>query len=381
MASASVKKNLNKTRPKEYENDPGITRERLEDLPPIPLTPVEIKKGKKPRQPIANFRYYYVKDGTDVSQEVLERINNLGIPPAYNHVWISTDAKTHLQATAKDDKNRTQYRYHTRHTLNQDRKKYARVIQFMKALSPFLERIDKDKKRNDLTKNSVIAWMFIVMQELNIRIGNDCYVKNNKSYGLSTLEKKHISFKDLKSGTVAIFKFLGKSKKQHRLVLTLPEAILFVKQMMELPGDYLFQFNDIAGESRIKSTDMNEYMRKYMGKAFSCKDFRTYSANKFFLQFIRHETKTHPPTTILQKKKNLRNALDKTAAKLGHTPSIAKKSYVKYLSDMYMENPERFNSNKNSTELMIELFEKALQENKQIAAGSWLREWSSRQLF
>ena len=371
MASKTVLKQLKTTRPKQYAKDLGITRERLDDLPPTPLTPEEIENGKKPRQPIASFRYYYVATGADVPVDVLERIQKLGIPPAYRMVWISTDASTHLQATAKDDKNRTQYRYHTVHTLAQDHKKYARVIAFMKVLPTFTDKVEQDSRKPGLGKLKVIAWMFKIMQELNIRIGNDCYAKDNNSYGLSTLEKHHISFKELKTGKVAVFSFLGKSKQRHSLKLESPDAVKVVEQLFTLGNDHLFQFKEGGVLARVKADDLNEYLHRIMGNQFSCKDFRTYAANKFFLQFVRKETLAHPPDTIKQQKINLRNALDKAASKLGHKPSIAKKSYVKYLSDMYMDNPDRFANKKNINQLLTELFTLAIKENKQTVAGTW----------
>tara|TARA_Y100000389_G_C17462072_1_gene522541 strand:- start:48 stop:1214 length:1167 start_codon:yes stop_codon:yes gene_type:complete len=388
MTAKEVLKQLKQTRPKQYEKDMGITRERLEDLPPIPLTPEEIARGRKPRQPRPNFRYYYVDTGLDISAEDLARINGLGIPPAYNFVWISTDANTHLQATAKDDKNRTQYRYHTKHTLKQDHKKYARVIQFMKHLPNFHSRVKTDSSKSGFSKNTVIAWMFRIMEEINIRIGNDCYAKENKSYGLSTLLINHVFLKTLKIGEVIQFRFLGKSKQRHTLTLKTPEAVKFVKDLMNLRNnpdkkEALFQCRTPAGDLvRVKSDDLNTYLHQTMGNQFSCKDFRTYAANKFFLEFVRIETTRHPPTTDKQKKLNLRKALDKAAEKLGHNPSISKKSYVKYLSDMYMENPERFaNKNKSIDELLIELFTLAIKENKQIGGGTWVRVYRCCDLF
>jgi DNA topoisomerase-1 len=361
-----VLRGLKKTRPKEYSKDLGITRERLDDIPPEPLTPEEIAKGKTPRKPKANFRYYYVKDGTTVSKEDLERIHKLGIAPAYDNVWIATDPEVHLQATGKDDKGRTQYRYHSKHVMQQDHKKYARVIDFMNALPKFERMMDKDIAQGGMAKPFVCAWMIRIMQMLNIRIGNDCYAKENKSYGLTTLLKKHIHQRK----NYLAFKFLGKSKQKHTLRLVNPDAIAFVNNLLELPGEHLFQFKSPEGPVRVKSDDLNAYLQKGMGEKFSCKDYRTYAANKFFLYFIKKETKKFPPNTETQKKKNLKNALIKAAEKLGHKPSISKKSYVKYLSDMYMENPDRFVNEKSVDQLMMDLFKLAVEENK-VQAGRW----------
>ena len=120
-----ILKGLKKTRPKKYSKDLGITRERLEDIPPEPLTEEEIAKGKAPRKPKANFRYFYVKDGKTITDKDQERVNKLGIPPAYKNVWIASNPDIHLQATGKDDRGRTQYRYHNTHIQQQDHKKYS----------------------------------------------------------------------------------------------------------------------------------------------------------------------------------------------------------------------------------------------------------------
>jgi DNA topoisomerase-1 len=377
------------TRPQKHARDPGITRERLEDEPPVPLTDDEKAVGKKPRQPIARFRYYYLTTGQTVSPDDFERIRRLGIPPAYQKVWVSSNPKTAIQATAKDDRNRTQYRYHTAHTLAQDQKKYARVIKFMKALPRFLERLDKDvsttraRTKVVASREAVIAWMLKIMMELNIRIGNDCYAKENDSYGLSTLEHDHVSFKESRGKRVAVFTFLGKSKQHHALTLRNPDAVAVVEALLRLPGPHVFQYVPPAEKTprRIKAADVNEYLRRHMGTQFSCKDFRTYAANRYFLEYVRKETRDHPPTTQKQKKLNLRNALAKAAEKLGHKPSISKKSYVRYLSDMYLDDPGQFTSRKHIDTLLTELFRVAVKEHRTLKAGAWSRVYRHRDCF
>ena len=171
--------------------------------------------------------------------------------------------------------------------MKQDHKKYSRVIDFMKALPKFEAMIQKDMLKNDLSKDNVCAWMMRIMELLNIRIGNDCYAKENNDYGFATLLKKHIHQRK----TYLLFKFLGKSKQRHALKLKDSLAIEFINKLLQLPEDHLFLYKLSNDYSRVKSEDLNKYLQKGMGDEFTCKDYRTYAANKYFLEFIRKETK------------------------------------------------------------------------------------------
>ena len=145
------------------------------------------KKGK----PKLKFKYYYSKTKQLVSNKDLERINKLGLAPAYTDVWISEDPNSKIQATGIDAKGRKQYRYHPRHIEIANEDKFIRLYNFIKSIPKLDDKIDEDLKLTLYSKNRTIALMLIVIKELNIRVGKQCYVKSNKSYGITSLKKSH----------------------------------------------------------------------------------------------------------------------------------------------------------------------------------------------
>lgn len=205
---------------------------------------------------------------------VIDRINKIGIPPAYTDVWICPDARGHIQATGRDAKGRKQYRYHERFREVRDSTKYEHMLSFVDVLPSIRERVDADMRQRGLRRDKILATVVYLLETTMIRVGNADYAKQNKSYGLTTLNDRHVKVE----GNELRFRFKGKSGKQWNLKLADRRVAKIVKQSQDLPGQHLFQYVDDEGEQReVSSGDVNTYLREISGSDITAKDFRTWT--------------------------------------------------------------------------------------------------------
>ncbi len=262
----------------------------------------------------------------------IERINAIGIPPAYTDVWICPDPNGHIQATGRDAKGRKQYRYHTRFREVRDGTKYEHMLEFAKALPAIRERIDADMRGRGLTRNRVLATVVRLLETTMIRVGNADYAKQNKSYGLTTLNNRHVKVE----GSELRFRFKGKSGKQWNLRLADRRVAKIVKQSQELPGQHLFSYIDDDGVQReVTSGDVNAYLREVSGTDVTAKDFRTWTGTVLAALALSEFEKFDSEAAA---KKNLRAAIEKVSARLGNTPAVCRRCYVHpEVIDSYME--------------------------------------------
>ncbi len=268
------------------------------------------------------FRYVD-PDGKPVRDEkTLARIKSLVIPPAWNGVWISTHANGHLQATGRDAKGRKQSRYHPRWREARDETKYERMSHFAKALPRIRERVEHDLGLPGLPRNKVLATIVRLMEQTHIRVGNQEYARDNKSYGLTTMRNKHVEVE----GSEITFTFQGKSRVHHTINLRDRRLAAIVKRCADLPGYELFQYVDREGERHaIDSADVNEYLHEVAGEHFTAKDFRTWAGSVLACEALRD---LPPFSTATEAKKNVVQAISSVAARLGNTPSVCRKCYV-----------------------------------------------------
>ena len=258
-----------------------------------------------------------IKDGDN-----LRRIRKLAIPPAWTDVWICPDPNGHLQATGRDARGRKQHRYHTRWREVRDENKYNRMIAFAKALPKIRERTARDLAKPGLPMEKVLATVVRILETGVIRIGNEEYAKQNNSFGLTTMRDRHVKVR----GAEMRFEFRGKSGKLHKIELEDPRLAKVVKNCQDIPGQELFQYIDDAGERRkISSTEVNEYLREITGGDFTAKDFRTWAGTVLAAMALREVEKCD---TKAQMKKNITQAIERVASKLGNTPTICKKCYI-----------------------------------------------------
>jgi DNA topoisomerase-1 len=268
------------------------------------------------------FRYLTPDGKTLRDPEALKRIRSLVIPPAWRDVWIAASANAHLQVTGRDARGRKQSRYHPRWREARDETKYERMLQFADALPGIRERVDNDLCLHGLPREKILATIVSLMETTLIRVGNEEYARENKSYGLTTMRTRHVEIE----GSAITFSFQGKSKVHHTINLHDRRLAAIVKRCADLPGYELFQYVDADGERHnVDSADVNEYLRAITGEHYTAKDFRTWAGSVLACCKLQALA---PFTTETEAKKNVVQAIAQVASRLGNTASVCRKCYV-----------------------------------------------------
>ena len=267
---------------------------------------------------------YVSPDGKTIRDPAqLERIKSLVIPPAWTDVWICAHVDGHLQATGRDAKGRKQHRYHTRWREIRDATKYDRMVSFATVLPRIRKQVQHDLALPGLPREKVLAAVVQLLESTSIRVGNEQYAKENGSFGLATLKNRHV---DVEGGKIR-FQFRGKSGVKHAIDLEDRRIAKLIKRCQDLPGYELFQYIDDAGDLQaIDAADVNEYLREIAGDDFSTKDFRTWSGTVLAARALTSmESSDH---TKAQLKRNIVQALDSVAKRLGNTKAVCRKCYI-----------------------------------------------------
>ncbi len=237
-------------------------------------------------------------------------------------MWICPTDRGHIQATGRDDKGRKQYRYHAAFREVRDSAKYEHVTAFAEALPTIRATVKRHMALRGLPRQKVLATVVYLLETTLIRVGNEGYAKHNQSYGLTTLEDRHVDA----HGADLRFAFKGKSNKMWNLKVHDRRVATIVKACHDLPGQHLFQYLDHDGHTHsVSSHDVNEYLREITGRDVSAKDFRTW-AGTVLAALALHEFGTID--TEAKAKKNVRAAIERVSARLGNTPTICRKCYV-----------------------------------------------------
>src|SRR5438552_3620365 len=268
------------------------------------------------------FEYLDTEGKTIGDEQRLLRIKRLAIPPAWTDVWICPSPNGHIQATGRDARGRKQYRYHDRWREMRDENKFGRLADFAKVLPKVRRRVARDIRLADLPREKVLATVVRLLERTFIRIGNEEYARENKSFGLTTIKNRHVTVK----GPHLRFRFRGKSGRQHEVDMTDRRIAKIVSKCQDLPGQDLFQYVTDEGEVRsITSQDVNDYLREMTNENFTAKDFRTWAGTVLAAIALNaqagFETKT-------QAKANVKTAVCDVAELLGNTPAICRKCYV-----------------------------------------------------
>jgi DNA topoisomerase-1 len=285
------------------------------------------------REPVKDgFRYIDSKGEPVGDEATLKRIKSLVIPPAWVDVWICPQANGHLQATGRDARGRKQYRYHPKWRTVRDEVKYERMINFGKALPQIRKEVDRALGLPGLPREKVLATIVYLLEATMMRIGNDEYARDNKSYGLTTLRNRHVKI----DGSEVEFRFRGKSGVWHDVKVHDRRLARIIGRTRDLPGQDLFQYLDEDGETHtVGSADVNDYLRDITGEDYTAKDFRTWSGTVLAALALQEFEKVDSET---QAKKNVVRAIESVAEKLGNTPSVCRKCYVHpAVLDAYMD--------------------------------------------
>ncbi len=281
------------------------------------------------------YHLYYDKSGDKIDdKEYIKKITaGIYIPPRYRDVKINIDVNKKIRAIGYDDKNRPQYIYHKQHIERQKNKKFNQMIPFGKKFSRINKVIQKDIQLSDNSKNNQIAIILKLIMDCHFRVGSEKYLKDNQSYGTTTLEKKHIT--ETKDGIT--INFIGKKKvhnfcnvKDKLLIKTLKRK----KRNNRSPKLFTYQYKE--KDVTIKPSDVNKYLKQFGD--ISTKNFRTWGAN---IEYIRqllhnHSTEKHPKYAI-------KESINKVAFKLHNTVGVCKSNYIDpEITNFYSIDPHKF---------------------------------------
>jgi len=289
------------------DSEPGITRKRI---------------GR-------SWAYFDPDRKRVTDRGEIDRLNAIGLPPAYEDAWFCTDPDGHLQATGVDARGRKQYRYHAAFRKKRDKAKFEGLVAFGKKLPRLRRRVEQDLKRRKLTRETVLAAVIRLLDSDHIRVGNEEYAKENKSFGATTLRARHLR----KTGHSLLMRFTGKHGIVHEVKITDTNLKRICKRCQDLPGQMLFQYLNGDGEPKpITSGDVNDYIKDATGGDFTAKDFRTWSASVIAFEQMLKKTENA--------RISVKTVIEPVAEALGNTPAISRKSYVHpKLLDAVKANP------------------------------------------
>lgn len=266
---------------------------------------------------------FYTPAGTRIiARPERIRIKGLAIPPAWTDVWICPDPNGHIQATARDARGRKQYRYHPAYRAARDQSKFRRVLEFSEVLPGIRDQVERDLRAPDLTRRQILATVVRLLDKTLIRVGNDEYARENRSYGLTTLRGRHVEIR----GPKLRFSFRGKSGINHTVAISDRRLARIVQRCQDLPGQELFQYLDAEDKRQsISSDDVNAYLREITGRDITAKDFRTWAGTMLAARELRT---LGPAPSQRQAKRNILHAVDIVAERLGNTRAVCRKYYI-----------------------------------------------------
>ena len=251
-------------------------------------------------------------------------IESLVIPPAWTAVEIQENRKADLLVTGRDDKHRKQYIYHPHYIEKQNSKKFDRIIDFADQLEHMRRVTGQHLRMRKLNRNKVMATMLRLLEAAFFRPGSESYSKENATYGLTTLRRKHLTI----DGDEILFKYNGKSNQEQEKHIVDKKLAKIIQDIDEMPGYEVFKYldeNDTIID--VKSDDLNAYIREVMGEAFSAKDFRTWAGTMIAAIALDELGVVNMEDQKLLDK-NIKEAIVKVSEKLGNTPAVAKTSYI-----------------------------------------------------
>lgn len=272
------------------------------------------------RKKQGRYWQYFDENGQRITdRETIDRLNGLALPPAYTNAWFCKDDNGHLQATGVDARGRKQYRYHADFRARRDKKKYTGTLEFGAALPKLRRKVEADLKKPALCREAVLAAVVRLLDIEYLRIGNEQYARDNKSYGATTLRSRHVKRERGK----LLMRFKGKHGIVHEVPINDRNLRRIVSKCHDLPGQHLFQYVDEEGEAcAVSSADVNEYIREAAGGDFTAKNFRTWGASVIAFEHMLTAAEEE------RAKISLKTVLEPVAQALGNTPAISRKSYV-----------------------------------------------------
>ncbi|MEX2571005.1 MAG: DNA topoisomerase IB [Gemmatimonadota bacterium] len=280
------------------------------------------RKWKRIGDPEQGFTYLRVDGKPLRSKAALRRIKALAIPPAWTDVEIDPDPSAKVQAVGYDAANRKQYRYQEEYVARRSRRKFRRVLSFARGLPTLRAETNRHLKQADLGRDQVLATVVRLMCRAYFRVGSERYAVSNRTFGIATLEKEHLTI----AGNDLIFHYAGKRQIDQRRVVADTPLVEIVSELVDLPGQRLFRYRLPSGEIRdVTARDVNDYLRDLLGQRYTSKDIRTWGGT------VRAATvlaDLGPVATQKEAEKNIVLTCKLVAAELGNTAAICRSAYI-----------------------------------------------------
>lgn len=266
---------------------------------------------------------YFDPQGIPIKKDVLEsRLKELVIPPMWENVWICKRLNGHLQVTGYDERGRKQYLYHPLWQEYRSRHKFDKMIEFGHALPRIREHVARDLRRKGWPKEKMLALVVSILDQTHVRIGNQEYLKENNTYGLTTLRRKHLAIEDGE----ATFTYKAKHGIEQHVNVDNKVLVKLIKESSELPGYELFRYPEgaLAGQA-VDSGDVNEYLKEISGEDFSSKNFRTWGGTVAAVEHLEEavqEVEQNPKRELTP------TLVKKVAKRLGNTEAVCREYYI-----------------------------------------------------
>ncbi len=275
------------------------------------------------------FIYLTASGKRITSAKLIERLNAIALPPAYEQAWYARDPHAHLQATGIDARGRKQYRYHADFRSGREEEKFSRCGDFATALPRIRKAVERDLAKRGIGKERVVAAVVRILDMGKVRVGNVAYARENKSFGATTLRNRHAKVARDK----VMLDYVGKSGIRHRIGIGDRRLANIVKKCQDLPGQTLFQYEGENGALHpVSSGDVNDWLRDNGGDGFTAKNFRTWGASATAYRILCEA----------QGKTKLKPLLLEVSTRLGNTPAVARKSYIHpAIIEAVLDPPER----------------------------------------
>jgi len=265
---------------------------------------------------------YVAPNGQRVrDKKVLDRIDVLRIPPAWEEVHIAVNTRAPIQVWGLDARGRKQYRYHPRAVQKGEMRKFYRVAQMGRDLPKLRKKFHHDLRRKDFPRERVAAGIVLLISEAFIRVGSEKYEKENNTFGITTMRKSHVQL----DGDVVEFKYVGKRSIRNRQVVTNERLARFVESLMGTPGPRLFRYEHDGEWFNADAREVNRYLESAANFPYTAKDFRTWGGT---LRAATVLAEIGTGKNEKSRKKEVTMAVRMVASELGNTPTILRKSYV-----------------------------------------------------
>lgn len=272
--------------------------------------------------PDTGFRYIAANGRELTAERSLDRIRSLAIPPAWRDVRISADPDAKVQAVGRDEAGRRQYIYSESYVQRRARRKYRKLVPFARTLPRLREVTNEHLRTEGLHRERVLATVVRLMVRAFFRVGSERYAVRNRTFGITTLEKKHLVIE----GNDLIFRYTGKSGIDQRRVVADSPLVEILEELLELPGRRLFRYRAGDGEIRdVRASDVNRYIKETLGEKYTSKDIRTWGGTVRAATILAD---LGPAATQREAEKNVVLVCKLVSTELGNTPSVCRSAYI-----------------------------------------------------